>query len=68
MKHCSQQFATLEGEPLGADDAAPACDHNCRQCPLRGTTSCISAAKSHQIGKAPDSGSFCAPGCCIGCF
>ncbi|WP_302961370.1 MarR family winged helix-turn-helix transcriptional regulator [uncultured Adlercreutzia sp.] len=41
MKHRSQQFATLEGEPLGADDAAPACDHNCRQCPLRGTTSCI---------------------------
>ncbi|WP_302383343.1 hypothetical protein [uncultured Adlercreutzia sp.] len=41
MKHRSQQFATLEGEPLGADDAAPACDHNCRQCPLRGMASCI---------------------------
>ena len=41
MKHRSQQFATLEGEPLGADDAAPACDHNCRQCPLRGAASCI---------------------------
>lgn len=41
MKHRSQQFATLEGEPLGAGDAASRCDHNCRQCPMRGTASCI---------------------------
>lgn len=41
LKHQLQRSVILEEESIGVGDAGSICDHNCRQCPLRATTSCV---------------------------
>lgn len=40
-QHRPQESSTQEPVLSGEGEAAVVCDHNCRQCPLRGTASCV---------------------------